>query len=88
MIDSIHIKLAESSRQADLVDFLNECGLSPCAVFENGWTDLEVSYAEDEADRLRADCWAALQLWLSERELPFVATSVSADGFVLRPPSE
>jgi hypothetical protein len=50
--------------------------------------ELEVSYSTDETARLSSDVCAALEAWVSERELPLVPTPLDGEGFGLRPPAD
>lgn len=82
---SMRIELPGPSEGEALLAFLRGRGLEGRSVNEG---ELEVGYAEEEADRLRTDVWCALRAWVAEHESPLVPVSASDDLCVLRPPGE
>jgi hypothetical protein len=87
MATSIHVEASRPADAADLADFLEARGLSvEVAPSDDHW-EIDVEYALNEEDRLRADVWDALRSWLAERESPLVPVATD-ERYVLRPPGE
>ncbi len=82
---SIRVDVARDVDTEDLRAALEQHGFDARPVEGSG--ELEVRYARDEADRLSTDVVAALEVWVSEKELPLVPTR--GDGVLaLRPPGD
>jgi hypothetical protein len=87
MTKSIQVEVPRRGIGSDLTEALAEHGLD-AAIREDGkGCVLDVTFADDERERLVAGAVQAIEAYLSERNLPLVVQRGDG-GVIVRPPAD
>ena len=87
MTKSIQVEVSRRGIGSDLTEALAEHGLD-AAIREDGeGCVLDVTFADDERERLVAGAVQAIEAYLSERNLPLVVQRGDG-GVIVRPPAD
>lgn len=87
MTESIEIHVPRAGIGDELTEALGAAGMRAELVDDGERCALQVTYATAEQDRLVASATHTIELWLAERELPFVVQQANG-GAVVRPPGD
>ncbi len=87
MAGSIRVHVPRRGIGSDLSEALAERGLTSRIVDDGEVCALDVSFSEDEHDRLLAEATTAIETYLSDRMLPLVVQRTDGEC-VVRPPGD
>jgi hypothetical protein len=87
MAETIQIEVPRRGIGSDLTEALGAHGLRAEIVESDDAWSLQVSFAENERERLIVEATQAIEAYLSERMLPLVVQRGNG-GCIVRPPAE
>jgi hypothetical protein len=87
MSETIHVEVPRPAAGDDLAEALASHGLHAELVEDGDAPVLEVTFAEDERQRLATETMHAIEDYLAKRMLPLVVERADG-GCVIRPPAD